>query len=87
MRRAARTHRAEADDPVQMYLNDIFTVAGNLTGTPAISIPGGFSRAGLPIGLQLQANYFDEARLLEIAHRFQHATGYHERAPAGWEST
>jgi aspartyl-tRNA(Asn)/glutamyl-tRNA(Gln) amidotransferase subunit A len=72
---------AKTDDPVQMYLNDIFTVAGNLTGTPAISIPGGFSRSGLPIGLQLQANYFEEARLLEIAHRFQQATDFHARAP------
>jgi aspartyl-tRNA(Asn)/glutamyl-tRNA(Gln) amidotransferase subunit A len=72
---------AKTDDPVQMYLNDIFTIAGNLTGTPAISIPGGFSRDGLPIGLQLQANYFEEARLLEIAHRFQEATDFHARAP------
>ena len=73
---------AKTDDPVQMYLNDIFTIAGNLTGTPAISIPGGFSQAGLPIGLQLQANYFEEARLLEVAHRFQEATDFHARAPA-----
>ena len=72
---------AKTDDPVQMYLNDIFTVAGNLTGMPSISIPGGFTRGGLPIGLQLQANHFDEARLLEIAHRFQQATDFHARAP------
>ena len=65
-----------------MYLNDIFTIAGNLTGTPAISIPGGLSHQGLPIGLQLQANYFEEARLLEVAHRFQQATDWHRRAPA-----
>jgi len=78
---------AKADDPVQMYLNDIFTVAGNLTGTPAISIPGGFSRDGLPIGLQLQANHFDESRLLEIAHRFQQATDFHARAPRALEAT
>jgi aspartyl-tRNA(Asn)/glutamyl-tRNA(Gln) amidotransferase subunit A len=73
---------AKTDDPVQMYLNDIFTIAGNLTGTPAISIPGGLSHQGLPIGLQLQANYFEEARLLEVAHRFQQATDWHRRAPA-----
>jgi aspartyl-tRNA(Asn)/glutamyl-tRNA(Gln) amidotransferase subunit A len=72
---------AKTDDPVQMYLNDIFTIAGNLTGTPAISIPGGLSRDGLPIGLQLQANYFEEARLLEVAHRFQQATDWHRRTP------
>ncbi len=52
---------AKTDDPVQMYLNDIFTVAGNLTGAPAISIPCGFDRNGLPIGLQIQGNHFAEA--------------------------
>jgi aspartyl-tRNA(Asn)/glutamyl-tRNA(Gln) amidotransferase subunit A len=72
---------AKADDPVQMYLNDIFTIAANLTGIPAMSIPCGFTRGGLPIGVQLQANHFDEARLLEIAHRFQQATDWHQRAP------
>jgi aspartyl-tRNA(Asn)/glutamyl-tRNA(Gln) amidotransferase subunit A len=76
---------AKTDDPVQMYLNDIFTIAGNLTGTPGISIPGGFSREGLPIGLHLQANYFEEARLLEVAHRFQQATDWHARAPQAYE--
>jgi aspartyl-tRNA(Asn)/glutamyl-tRNA(Gln) amidotransferase subunit A len=76
---------AKTDDPVQMYLNDIYTIAGNLTGTPAISIPGGFSRDGLPIGLQLQANHFDEARLLEVAHRFQQVTDWHARAPGTFE--
>jgi aspartyl-tRNA(Asn)/glutamyl-tRNA(Gln) amidotransferase subunit A len=72
---------AKTDDPVQMYLNDIFTIAGNLTGTPAISIPCGLTRAGLPVGLQLQANYFEEARLLEVAHRYQQATDWHLRTP------
>jgi len=69
---------------VQFLLNDDanLTPAGNLTGTPAISIPGGLSHQGLPIGLQLQANYFEEARLLEVAHRFQQATDWHRRAPA-----
>ena len=74
---------AKSDDPVEMYLNDIFTVAANLTGTPAMSIPCGFTRGGLPIGLQLQGNHFAEARLLEIAHRFQQATDWHAKAPAG----
>ena len=53
---------AKTDDPVQMYLNDIFTIAANLTGAPAMSIPCGFDRGGLPIGLQLQGDYFAEAR-------------------------
>jgi aspartyl-tRNA(Asn)/glutamyl-tRNA(Gln) amidotransferase subunit A len=73
---------AKTDDPVQMYLNDIFTVAANLTGAPALSIPCGFDRGGLPIGLQIQARAFDEARLLNVAHRFQQATDWHARAPA-----
>jgi aspartyl-tRNA(Asn)/glutamyl-tRNA(Gln) amidotransferase subunit A len=73
---------AKADDPVQMYLNDIFTIAANLTGAPALSIPCGFTRDGLPIGLQLQGNSFDEARLLDVAHRYQQATDWHLRAPA-----
>ncbi len=72
----------KADDPVQMYLNDIFTVAGNLTGAPAISIPCGFDRRGLPIGLQIQANDFAEAKLLNVAHQYQQATDWHTRAPA-----
>ena len=72
---------AKADDPVGMYLNDIFTVAANLTGMPAMSIPCGFTPAGLPVGLQLQGNYFAEARLLNVAHRFQQATDWHRREP------
>jgi aspartyl-tRNA(Asn)/glutamyl-tRNA(Gln) amidotransferase subunit A len=72
---------AKADDPVRMYLNDIFTVAANLTGMPALSIPCGFTAAGLPVGLQLQGNHFDEARLLGVAHRFQQATDWHARVP------
>ncbi len=71
-----------ADDPVQMYLNDIFTIAANLTGAPAMSIPAGFTRDGRPIGVQLQAGAFREAQLLAIAHRFQQATDWHLRRPA-----
>ena len=73
---------AKTDDPVQMYLNDIFTIAANLTGAPAISIPCGFTKGGLPIGLQIQGDYFDEARVLDVAHRYQQATDWHARAPA-----
>jgi aspartyl-tRNA(Asn)/glutamyl-tRNA(Gln) amidotransferase subunit A len=73
---------ANTDDPVKMYLNDIYTVAANLTGGPAMSIPCGFTAGGLPIGLQLQGDAFSEARLVAIAHRFQQATDWHERAPA-----
>jgi len=77
---------AMTDDPVQMYLNDIFTIAANLTGAPAISIPCGFDRHGLPIGLQMQGNYFAEATILNVAHRFQQATDWHRRIPAGFAS-
>ena len=73
---------AKSDNPVEMYLNDIFTIAANLTGSPALSIPCGFDRNGLPIGLQLQGAAFTEARLLDIAHRFQQATDWHRRIPA-----
>jgi len=73
---------AKSDDPVQMYLNDIFTIAANLTGAPALSIPCGFDRKGLPIGLQLQGAAFAEAKLLDVAHRFQQATDWHQRIPA-----
>jgi aspartyl-tRNA(Asn)/glutamyl-tRNA(Gln) amidotransferase subunit A len=72
---------AKTDDPVEMYLNDIFTVAANLTGAPALSIPCGFDRNGLPVGLQLQGDAFSEATLLDVAHRFQQATDWHKRAP------
>ncbi len=74
---------ANVDDPVQMYLNDIFTIAANLTGAPAMSIPCGFTVGGLPIGLQLQANHFGEARLLDVGHRYQQATDWHRRVPPG----
>ena len=77
---------AKSGDPVQMYLNDIFTIAANLTGMPAMSIPCGFAPGGLPIGLQLQGNHFDEARILNVAHRFQQATDWHARVPPGFEA-
>jgi len=73
---------AKTDDPVQMYLNDIYTVAANLAGAPALSIPCGFDRNGMPIGLQIQGNYFAEARMLDVAHRYQQATDWHRRVPA-----
>ena len=72
---------AKTDDPVQMYLNDIFTVAANLTGAPAMSLPCGFDRNGLPIGLQIQGDYFAEAAMLNVAHRFQQVTDWHTRIP------
>ena len=70
-------------DPVTMYLCDIFTNAVNLAGLPALSIPAGFVD-GLPVGLHIIGNYFDEARLLNVAHRYQQATDWHARVPEGY---
>jgi aspartyl-tRNA(Asn)/glutamyl-tRNA(Gln) amidotransferase subunit A len=69
-------------DPVAMYLSDVYTIAVNLAGLPALSCPAGFAH-GLPVGLQLIGNYFEEARLLNIAHQYQQATDWHRRAPEG----
>ena len=66
----------KTDDPVSMYLQDIYTISLNLAGLPGMSIPAGFSQ-GLPVGLQLIGNYFDEARLLNIAHQFQVNSDWH----------
>src|SRR6266478_5700681 len=71
----------EREDPLQMYLNDIFTIPVNLAGLPGVSIPGGFTQAGLPIGLQLIAPAFDEATLLRVAHAYQGVTDWHTRKP------
>jgi aspartyl-tRNA(Asn)/glutamyl-tRNA(Gln) amidotransferase subunit A len=63
------------EDPLQMYLCDIFTVNANLAGIPAISIPCGFTRAGLPIGLQIQGKAFDDLKVLQIANKFEKTLG------------
>ncbi|MEZ6119862.1 MAG: Asp-tRNA(Asn)/Glu-tRNA(Gln) amidotransferase subunit GatA [Pirellulaceae bacterium] len=70
-----------ADDPLSMYLQDLCTVGANLAGVPSISIPCGFSKSGLPIGLQLQGPAFAEAKLLQAAHMFQSQTDWHQRHP------
>jgi aspartyl-tRNA(Asn)/glutamyl-tRNA(Gln) amidotransferase subunit A len=69
-------------DPVTMYLTDIYTIGANLAGLPAMSVPCGFGRGGLPVGLQIIGDYFAEARMLNVAHRFQRATDWHLRMPA-----
>ncbi len=71
------------DDPVSMYLADIYTIAANLAGLPGMSVPCGFV-GKRPVGLQLIGNYFDEARLLNVAHRYQQATDWHTKAPEGF---
>jgi aspartyl-tRNA(Asn)/glutamyl-tRNA(Gln) amidotransferase subunit A len=72
---------AKGDDPVQMYLSDIYTIAVNLAGLPGMSIPAGFGSNGRPVGLQIIGNYFAEARMLNVAHQYQLATDHHGRAP------
>lgn len=72
------------DDPVAMYLADIYTISTNLAGLPGMSIPAGFVN-GLPVGLQIIGNYFDEARLLNVAHRYQQATDWHQQTPADFK--
>jgi len=72
------------DDPISMYLSDIYTVSVNLAGLPAISIPAGFANK-LPVGMQIIGNYFAESKLLNIAHQFQQATDWHQRSPKGAE--
>ena len=64
-------------DPTQLYLADVFTVAANLAGLPALSIPAGLSSDGLPIGMQLMGNHFSESLLLNMAHSYQQSTDWH----------
>jgi len=66
--------------PVSMYLADIYTLSANLAGLPGMSIPAGFSN-NLPVGLQLIGNYWSESILLNIAHKFQQQTDWHNKAP------
>jgi len=73
----------KAADPLAMYLADLYTVPGSLAGIPSMSIPCGFGARGRPVGLQLMANYFEEAKMLGVAHQYQLATDWHRRVPGG----
>jgi aspartyl-tRNA(Asn)/glutamyl-tRNA(Gln) amidotransferase subunit A len=73
----------KTQDPVQMYLNDIYTTPANLAGLPGMSIPCGFDAKKLPIGLQIVGNYFSEAKMLNAAHQYQQVTDWHKRMPEG----
>ena len=75
---------AKTDDPVAMYLNDIYTITANLAGVPGMSLPCGFVN-DMPVGLQLISGYFTEARLLNVAHRYQQVTDWHRRMPAAYQ--
>ncbi|CAE6518808.1 aspartyl/glutamyl-tRNA(Asn/Gln) amidotransferase subunit A [Nitrosomonas nitrosa] len=71
----------KSDDPIQMYLSDIYTSATNLAGLPGMSIPVGFGDKNRPVGLHIVGNYFREAQMLNIAHQYQQVTDWHLRAP------
>jgi aspartyl-tRNA(Asn)/glutamyl-tRNA(Gln) amidotransferase subunit A len=77
-------HGEGADDPVKAYLADIFTLPGSLAGLPGMSVPVGLGEGGMPVGLQLLGNYFQEGQLLHAAHALQRATDWHRAAPAGY---
>jgi len=76
---------AKSDDPVSMYLSDIYTISVNLAGLPGMSIPAGFDAQGLPVGLQIVGRYFAEEKLLNVAHQYQRATDWHRRMPKGFD--
>jgi len=69
------------DDPLTMYLSDIFTLSANLAGIPGMSVPCGFSSEGLPVGLQIMGSHFNEAMLLKVAYGFEQATNFHKKKP------
>jgi aspartyl-tRNA(Asn)/glutamyl-tRNA(Gln) amidotransferase subunit A len=71
----------KTDDPLQMYLSDILTISANLAGVPGISINCGFTKSGLPIGLQIIGKPFDEETVLKAAHAYEQATGWHTQRP------
>jgi len=76
----------QGDDPVKSYLADIFTLPASLAGLPGMSMPCGFGEGGMPVGLQLIGNYFDEGRLLHASHALQQATDFHTRVPTGFQT-
>src|SRR5207244_3872049 len=71
----------EKEDPLSMYLNDVFTIPGNLSGIPGVSVPCGFNASGLPIGLQMLGRPLDEARVLRAAYAYEQATTWRSRRP------
>ena len=73
-----------SDDPIAMYLSDIYTIATNLAGLPGMSIPAGFTN-NMPVGLQIIGNYFSESQLLNVAHQYQMNTDWHTKVPAQYE--
>ena len=77
---------SKTEDPIEMYLEDLFTISSNLAGVPAMSIPHGFAK-GLPIGLQLIGNYLQESNILNFAHQYQKNSDWHLKTPNLGESS
>ena len=77
---------SKTEDPIEMYLEDLFTISSNLAGVPAMSIPHGFAN-GLPIGLQLIGNYLEESKILNFAHQYQKCSDWHLKNPNLGESS
>jgi aspartyl-tRNA(Asn)/glutamyl-tRNA(Gln) amidotransferase subunit A len=71
----------KTDDPLKMYLSDIYTISANLAGIPGISIPCGFTKNNLPIGLQILGKHFDEEKLLSLAYAYEQSTPWHKMKP------
>jgi aspartyl-tRNA(Asn)/glutamyl-tRNA(Gln) amidotransferase subunit A len=71
----------KVDDPLTMYLSDVFTLSANLAGIPGLSVPCGFSSEGLPIGLQIMGAHFNEGKLLQLAYNFEQTTDFHKKKP------
>jgi len=71
----------KTEDPLKMYLSDIFTLSANLAGIPGMSVPCGFSIQGLPIGLQIMGKHFNEEKMIKVAYNFEQATDFHNKKP------
>ena len=71
----------KVDDPLTMYMSDVFTLSANLAGIPGISVPCGLSSGGVPIGLQMMGPHFSENRLLQAAYHFEQNTAFHQHRP------
>jgi aspartyl-tRNA(Asn)/glutamyl-tRNA(Gln) amidotransferase subunit A len=71
----------KVNDPIQMYLSDIFTISCNLASLPGMSVPCGFTKSGLPVGMQLLGKPFDETTLFRLGHAYQSQTDWHKRTP------
>jgi aspartyl-tRNA(Asn)/glutamyl-tRNA(Gln) amidotransferase subunit A len=72
----------KSDDPLAMYLSDIYTISCNLAGITGVSVPCGFTQSGLPIGLQIQADAYEEEKLLRVARMYERVTDWHTRRPS-----